>query len=695
MKRIILLVMMLLSALSYAQEPQATNANENATTYVENEFIIWLEQGVDAATFAVNSDVEITPKRLLSERLNIWLFEISDSKEPREDKMQRLFFNPDVRLIQNNHTNIVMREVIPDDPYYSSQWAPAIMNLPQAWEEFTTGGVTATGHTIVVAVIDGGADWTHEDLNCWVNTHEIPNNGIDDDNNGYVDDYHGWNAYNHNGYVGANRHGTHVAGIIGAVGNNSKGVCGVNWNVQVMSICGSSGDEAIVVEAYSYVLEMRARYNETNGEEGAFIVATNSSFGVDYGNPDDYPIWCAMYDEMGHVGILSCGAGPNMNVNVDVVGDVPSTCPGDYLIGITNTTSADEKYGSAGYGINNIDIGAPGTSIYSTTPNNSYGNSTGTSMATPQVSGTIALMYAALPEEMMLACKNDPANFSLAMRQHLLNGADHLSSLDGLVAEGRRLNAYGAIESVLYDSITPQLIGEVNIIGEPFFGETLTAQTDLGSMPPIPDLGELSYQWRRDTTAIEGAVSPTYTLTEDDILASICVQVSAENCIGSITSPLFGPIKKAEQPMPEAPQMESCTDSSITLVAIENGEYNINGGEWQDSPVFEGLTPSTSYTFTQRKKETRSHYASPVSPEAVFCTLPYDGLCENQRSTFKIYPNPAKGCITIEGMGIMTVTNTLGQTVLTKVISGKVKVELPQGLYFVKMGDETRKIVVE
>ena len=695
MKRIILLVMMLLSALSYAQEPQATNANENATTYVENEFIIWLEQGVDAATFAVNSDVEITPKRLLSERLNIWLFEISDSKEPREDKMQRLSFNPDVRLIQNNHTNIVLREVIPDDPYYSSQWAPAIMNLPQAWEEFTTGGVTATGDTIVVAVIDGGADWTHEDLNGWVNTHEIPNNGIDDDHNGYVDDYHGWNAYNHNGYVGANRHGTHVAGIIGAVGNNGKGVCGVNWNVQVMSICGSSGDEAIVVEAYSYVLEMRARYNETNGEEGAFIVATNSSFGVDYGNPDDYPIWCAMYDEMGHVGILSCGAGPNMNVNVDVVGDVPSTCPGDYLIGITNTTSADEKYGSAGYGINNIDIGAPGTSIYSTTPNNSYGNSTGTSMATPQVSGTIALMYAALPEEMMLACKNDPANFSLAMRQHLLNGADHLSSLDGLVAEGRRLNAYGAIESVLYDSITPQLIGEVNIIGEPFFGETLTAQTDLESMPPIPDLGELSYQWRRDTTAIEGAVSPTYTLTEDDILASICVQVSAENCIGSITSPLFGPIKKAEQPMPEAPQMESCTDSSITLVAIENGEYNINGGEWQDSPVFEGLTPSTSYTFTQRTKETRSHYASPVSPEAVFCTLPYDGLCENQRSTFKIYPNPAKGCITIEGTGIMTVTNTLGQTVLTKVISGKVKVELPQGLYFVKMGDETRKIVVE
>ena len=691
-KPLFILAIMALSVFSYAQEPQQS---QESTTYVENEFIIWLEQDVDAADFAAKSNTGIMPKRQLSKRLNIWLFEINDNKELREDKMRRLNANADVRIIQNNHTNITLREAIPDDPFFGQQWAPAIMNLPQAWEEFTTGGVTATGDTIVVAVIDGGADWTHEDLNCWENAHEIPNNGIDDDGNGYIDDFHGWNAYNHNGYVGSNNHGIHVSGIIGAVGNNGKGVCGVNWNVKVMPIGGSSSNESIVVEAYSYVLEMRARYNETDGEEGAFIVATNSSFGVDYGNPDDYPIWCSMYDEMGNVGILSCGAGPNMNVNVDVVGDVPSACPGNYLIGITNTTSDDVKYTGAGYGINNIDIGAPGTSIYSTLPNNNYGNMTGTSMATPQVSGTIALMYAALPEEMMIACKNDPANFCLSMRHHLLNGADHLPSLDGLVASGRRLNAYGAIESVLYDSIIPTLTGEVIISGEPFFGETLTAETNLGSTPSIPDLGELHYQWRRDTTAIEGAVYSTYTLTEDDIFEKVCVQITAENCTGAITSPLFGPIKKAEQPMPEAPQMESNTDTSITLVAIEDGEYNINGSDWQPSPVFEGLMPSTSYIFTQRKKETRSHYASPVSPEAVFCTMPYDHLCENHRSTFKVYPNPAKGYIIIEGTGNMTVTNVLGQTILTNEIKGKEKLVLPQGMYFVTLGGETRKIVVE
>ena len=546
-----------------------------------------------------------------------------------------------------------------------------------------------------MAVIDGGMDWTHEDLNCWENSHEIPYNGIDDDNNGYIDDYRGWNAYNHNGTVGSNQHGTHVSGIIGAVGNNETGVCGVNWNVKVMPIAGSSGNESVVVEAYSYVLEMRARYNETNGEEGAFIVATNSSFGVDYGNPDDYPIWCAMYDEMGDVGILSCGAGPNLNVNVDEVGDVPSACPGNYLIGVTNTTSSDVKYGSAGYGINNIDIGAPGTSIYSTIPNNRYANMTGTSMATPQVSGTIALMYAALPEEMMQDCKNDPANFCLSIRQHLFDGADHLTALDGLVAGGRRLNAYGAIESALNGSITPELNGTVNIAGAPFFGETLTAVTDLSSTPSIPDLGELHYQWKRGTTDIEGAVSSTYTLTEDDVFESLCVQVSAENCNGTITSPLFGPIKKAEQSTPEAPQMESNTDTSITLVAIENGEYSINNGLWQTSPLFEGLTPNTSYAFTQRKMETRSHNASLASPEAVFSTMPFDQLNENHRSTLKVYPNPAKGCVTVEGTGILTVTNSLGQTILTKEINGKGKITLPRGLYFVKLGKETQKIVVE
>ena len=599
---------MLISLVSFGQEEK----------YVENELIIWLEQGVDASTFAENANVGIMPKRLLSERLNIWLFEISDSKEAREDKMDRLAKNADVRVAQNNHTNIVMRELIPDDPYFTQQWAPAIMSLPQAWEAFTTGGITAMGDTIVVAVIDGGVSLNHEDLNFWKNYREIPNNGIDDDGNGYVDDYNGWNAYNHNGNVPSNDHGTHVSGIIGAVGNNGTGVCGVNWNVQVMPVGGSSGNESIVVEAYAYVLEMRARYNETGGEEGAFVVATNSSFGVDYGDPNNYPIWCSMYDEMGQVGILSCGAGPNMNVNVDLVGDVPSTCPGEYLIGVTNTTSADVKNSSAGYGINNIDIGAPGTTIYSTVSNNGYGNKTGTSMATPQVTGTIALMYAAMPEEMMMACKNDPAEFCLSVRHSLLDGADHLASLEGLVADSRRLNAYGAIEEMLNVPVTPVLTGEAKIVGDTVCGQILTAETDLSSIPAIPDLGELHYQWLRDSIAIEGAVFQTYTLVQADVETIISVQVSAENCVGTVTSPAVGPIRAS-----------------------------------------------------------------------------FDRIVEDKEVAFKVYPNPSCGRITVEGKGQLVVTNALGQIFLTREIDGQTTIGIPQGLYFAKLGDSVKKIVVE
>lgn len=691
---VLALAMACFSMLSYGQATETLVEVSKTSTYVEDEFIVWLEQGVDASTFSLNSNGGIVPKRMLSKRLNIWLFEIADKGESREMKMERLSRDSDIKVIQNNHTNIVLREAVPNDTFFDMQWAPAIMQLPQAWDTFTTGGVTTTGDTIVVAVIDGGAYLNHEDLNFWKNMLEIPNNGIDDDDNGYIDDYHGWNAYNHNGAVPSNNHGTHVSGIIGAVGNNGQGVCGVNWNVKVMPVGGSSGNESVVVEAYSYVLEMRAKYNETNGEEGAFVVATNSSFGVDYGNPDDYPIWCAMYDEMGAVGILSCGAGPNMNVNVDQVGDVPSACPGEFLIGVTNTNSADEKYPGAGYGIENIDIGAPGTSIYSTTTNG-YGNMTGTSMATPQVSGTIALMYAAMPEEMIQSCKSDPASLCLSVRQALFDGADNLPSLDGLVASSRRLNAYGAIENLLNNEEIPVLNGSVDIDGELVFGQTLTVVTDLSSTPEIPDLGELSYQWRNDTTAIEGAVYPIYTLMESDVDQWINVQVTAANCIGEVTSRNIGPVRKAEQTMPEGPQLESNTDTSITLVTVEGCEYNIDGGEWQDSPRFEGLIPSTLYTFTQRKKETRSYYASPISPEAEFSTASVDVIDENVNGGIWVYPNPSKGSITIEGIGVLNVTNLLGQEVCSKVIDGKETLELTRGIYFVTLEGKTVKILVE
>lgn len=420
------------------------NAQEVSKEYVENELIIWLKPEVDATEFAKKASQGIKPKRVLSKRLNIWLFEFAGEATERVAKMNNLRFDSDARYVQNNHM-VKSRAITPNDEHYDSeQWAPAKMQLPDVWDDYTTGGTSADGDDIVIAVIDGGFDLSHEDLNFWKNNNEIPNNGIDDDDNGYVDDFDGWNAYNNTGNITSASHGTHVAGIAGAIGNNTDGISGVNWNVNILPIQGSSTTEATVVAAYSYALEMRALYNETNGQSGAFIVVTNASFGVDQGNPANFPIWCGIYDALGGEGILNCAATANENWTIDQVGDVPCACSSDYLVSVTNTTSSDVKYTNAGYGVTTIDVGAPGTIIYSTLPGDTYGNNTGTSMACPKVSGVISLMYASLCQNMIDDYKSDPANFALQVRDNLFAGVDDIASLSNLVAHGR-LNALGQL----------------------------------------------------------------------------------------------------------------------------------------------------------------------------------------------------------------------------------------------------------
>lgn len=434
----------LLVAIAYFSFQYAFSQSIN--NYVENELIIWLEEGVDPYLFSSNYSQQIEPKRVLSPRLNIWLFEYSETNNARSQSMASLQASNEVKYLQNNHF-VTSRAITPNDDDYNQQWAPDVINLPDAWDNYSTGGTSALGDEIIIAIIDNGFDLDHEDLNFWQNDNEIPNNGVDDDNNGYVDDFEGWNAYNQTGNIPSNNHGTHVAGIAAALGNNSEGISGVNWNTRVMPIAGSSGNEATVVEAYSYVLEMRARYNETNGQEGAFVVVTNASFGVDQGDPHDFPIWCALYDELGSEGILNCAATANRNWNIDQVGDVPTACTSNFLIAVTNTDENDNKVTSAGFGENAIDLGAPGANIFSTLPNDNYGDRSGTSMATPQVTGVIALMYAAACEDLIEAYRDDPAMVALLMRDFVLEGSENVSSLNGLVAHGR-LDALESIDGI-------------------------------------------------------------------------------------------------------------------------------------------------------------------------------------------------------------------------------------------------------
>ncbi|NIT59656.1 MAG: S8 family serine peptidase, partial [Aliifodinibius sp.] len=363
--------------------------------FKQGELIIQVDKRSDMSSFQDKmSSRGLQPVKLLSKRMNIWLYEYDQEKLTADEALDKVLQVSDVILAQFNHY-VKLRQTFPNDPQFSGQWdkhntgqtggtADADIDGPEAWD-FVSGGITTQGDTIVIAIVDGGNDLNHQDLDFWKNKHEIPGNGVDDDNNGYIDDYDGWNAYDSNGNIPSSSHGTHVSGIAGAIGNNNTGVSGVNWGAKIMPVAGSSGTESVVVEAYGYVLEMRAKYNETNGDSGAFVVATNSSFGVDYGDPANFPIWCAMYDSMGAQGVLSCAATANLNIDIDIEGDVPTACPSDWLISVTNTTHNDVKNSGAAYGLTTIDLGSPGTNVLSTLPGNSYGTLTGTSMATPNV----------------------------------------------------------------------------------------------------------------------------------------------------------------------------------------------------------------------------------------------------------------------------------------------------------------------
>ncbi|MBT6513581.1 MAG: S8 family serine peptidase [Crocinitomicaceae bacterium] len=411
----------------------------------------------------------------ISERINIWHLSYNDNAISKEVAINLFAIRKDVEIVQFNHNNVTMRDTLcPNDIRFNEQWnfyndgvngsgGTADISACDAWS-ITTGGTSALGDRIVVAVIDGGFDVGHNDINFFNNAIEASGSaGVDDDGNGYVDDVNGWDAGGNDGALPSAQHGTHVSGTVGAIGNNNLGVTGVNWDVDVLPVAtnGGSGFESTVLAAYGYVLEMRAQYDLTAGAKGAFVVSTNSSFGIDNADPASYPMWCAFYDSLGAYGILSAGATANNLVDIDAVGDVPTACPSDFLISVTNTTQMD-GLAFAGYGLTTIDMGAPGTDILSTNPSNNYGQSSGTSMATPHVAGTIGLMWSAACSDMVTDYKANPSGLALTVRNYLLNdGLDQITALSPTgsnpTVTGGRLNLHKSVVAMSQYSSCPAL----------------------------------------------------------------------------------------------------------------------------------------------------------------------------------------------------------------------------------------------
>ena len=298
----------------------------------------------------------------------------------------------------------------------------ADIDAPEAWD-IGTGGSDQ-----ILAVIDTGIDYNHEDLkdNIWVNQKEIVGNGVDDDNNGFVDDIHGANLITGSGNpMDDQSHGTHVAGTIGAVGNNGKGVVGVNHKARIMALkflgADGSGSTEDAIKAFMYAKMMGARVTSNSWGGGGLSKALKDAMAADQN--------CL------HVCAAGNGGPDGIGDNNDSTPHYPSSYSKDLanVISVAATDHNDRLARFSNYG-KTVDIAAPGLNIYSTLPNGNYGNMSGTSMATPHVSG-VAYLYLSRQAQATAA----------EIKRRLKDTADRVDSLTNRVASGR-LNAHKALQ---------------------------------------------------------------------------------------------------------------------------------------------------------------------------------------------------------------------------------------------------------
>ena len=334
---------------------------------------------------------------------------------------------------------IVTAAAIPNDPSFVDLYGlnntgqtggtvDADIDAPEAWD-------IQTGARVVVAVIDTGLDYNHEDIvgNVWVNTGEIANNGIDDDNNGYIDDINGWDFVNgDNDPFDDNDHGTHVSGTIAAVGNNGIGVVGVNWSAQIMPLkflsARGSGSTADAISALDYAVMMGARISNNSWGGGAFSQALFDSI--------------AAAQSAGHLFVAAAG---NDGVDTDASPSYPASYDLDNIISVAATDDNDALASFSNFGAISVDLGAPGVSILSSTPGNTYSSFSGTSMATPHVAGSAALLLA-----------EDSTLSLIELKAAILDSADAIAALAGITVTGGRLNVANAINGLARVLVTPE-----------------------------------------------------------------------------------------------------------------------------------------------------------------------------------------------------------------------------------------------
>ena len=674
---------------------------------------------------------QIQNNGLISPPMRIWHLSFDASTIQEDRFLDYVWQQPEVAVAQFNHL-MEERETIPDDPLLGTQWQwvndggpssveDADVDADLAWD-ITTGGFTANGDEIVVCVVEGGgSDYDHPDLidNHWTNLEEIPNNDIDDDLNGYVDDFQGWNPPQGTDFVPGGNHGTAVSGMIGAKGNNGLGGTGINWDVKIMQVTVGNLSESNVIASYTYPLVMRQIYNESEGDKGAFVVSINSSWGIDGGNPANAPLWCAFYDTLGVHGIISCGATANQNYDIDVVGDLPTACPSDYMLSVTATNNDDERTFSA-YGIEHVDLAAPGGGIYTASNGDGYDFTSGTSFATPLTAGVVALLYSAPCEDLANMAATDPAGAAALVRQYILDGVDYVDGLDGFVATSGRINAYKSLLLALADCGVNDCIVPIDLEITDIEGSTATLEW----FYPYDNQGftiqyrpEGSLDWEEITATGSSVVLENLTQC---IPYEMQIQTQCDTSGSSAFSELIAFTADCVCESPMALDTSNVTLNEVTVTwedALNADGYilryrPLSSAVWTEIPVdgvntytFEELEECTNYRFEIRTKcaTAESPFGGQIDAKTA-CELTSSTQDFSSTSNMWIYPVPVKNSVQIEwetpvtGTALLQLKDMTGRVLYTEkvnLIGGEQSIQLidpvndlASGLYIIELGGQ-------
>lgn len=415
---------LLLLTLSMAGSPPPAGSGGPAG-YVPGELLVKFKPGVDPLAMSrVKAVVGATTLKSFLSKAEHW--RLGPGVDVQE-AIAALKLNSAVAYAEPNY--YLKLDITPNDPRYVDLWGmnntgqtggtvDADIDADMAWN------VSTGSPNVVVGVIDTGIDYNHPDLaaNIWTNPGEIAGNGIDDDGNGFIDDIHGWDFYNNDADpFDDHGHGTHCSGTITGIGNNGIGVAGVAWNVKVMAVkflsSGGSGSTAGAISAVDYTTLMGVDLTSNSWGGGSFSQALSDAIA-----------------NAGAANIAFVAAAGNSGVDNDTSPHYPSSYDLPNIIAVAATDHTDAKASFSCWGRVSVDLAAPGVDILSTMPGNTYGYLSGTSMATPHVSGTCALIRSVSP--------NVPV---AQMKSVLLGAVDVIPSMNGRVVSNGRLNAFRAI----------------------------------------------------------------------------------------------------------------------------------------------------------------------------------------------------------------------------------------------------------